>query len=455
MKPSLVLSFCVLLLLADTLTAQTAPSGKTELAGRAERFVDLLARGSFEEAAQDFDDTMKGAAPPAKLREIWQSLQGQLGEFKRRTGVRVESAGAYQAAFVTSEFERSTVDLQVTFDAHRRIAGFFVVPVRAPAAPPAAAPPSVGKDAFREREVKVGSGKWELPGTLTLPRGKGPFPAVVLVHGSGPNDRDETIGPNKPFRDLAWGLATRGIAVLRYEKRTRHYGDEIAAVSGLTVQEETVDDALAGVALLRKTEGVDPRRVFLLGHSFGGMLAPRIGKRDSEIAGYVLLAAATRPIEDAMIEQLSYIASLDGAVGEDEKKQLDELKAEVAKIKALTDADKDSKERVLGAPPSYWLDLRGYDAPAAAKTLNRPMLVLQAESDYMVTMTDFAAWKKALEGRQNVTFKSYPNLNHIFAEVEGKDSPGSYLKPGRVAEAVIDDIATWIKGVPAPWLRPQ
>jgi dienelactone hydrolase len=452
MKPSLALSFCALLLCAEILTAQTAPPDKDRLAERAERFVDLLSRGGFEEAAQDFDDTMKGAAPPAKLREIWQSLQGQLGTFKRRAGVRVEPVGAYQAAFVTTEFERSAVDLQVTFDSHGRIAGFFVVPVRAPATPSA---PTAGKEAFREREVKVGSGKWELPGTLTLPQGKGPFPAVVLVHGSGPNDRDETIGPNKPFRDLAAGLAARGIAVLRYEKRTRHYGDEIASVPGLTVQEETVDDALAGVALLRKTDGVDPRRVFILGHSFGGTLAPRIGRRDAEIAGYVLLAAAARPLEDAMVEQLSYIASLDGTVNEEEKKQLDGLKAEVAKVKTLADAAGDSKDRVLGAPPSYWLDLRGYDAPAVAKTLNRPMLVLQAESDYMVTMTDFAAWKKALDGRQNVTFKSYPGLNHVFMEVEGKDSPASYMKPGRVAEAVIDDIAGWVKSVPAPWLRPQ
>jgi hypothetical protein len=126
--------------------------------------------------------------------------------------------------------------------------------------PPAYAVPS----SFHEKNVTVGAGtEWALPATLTLPVGNGPFPAIVLVHGSGPNDRDETQGPNRPFQDLAWGLASQGIAVLRYDKRSRVHPGKLTALANLTVKDETIDDALAAVALLRETPEIDPKRKML------------------------------------------------------------------------------------------------------------------------------------------------------------------------------------------------
>ena len=235
--------------------------------------VDRLARQDFQGAAAHFDDAMKAAMPPEKLPEVWTAIQGQIGAYKRRVAVRTEKQGMYEIVFVTAEFERSTVDFKVAIDGTGKIGGFFIVPSQ-----PAAeyAPPAyVHREAFGEREVTIdagGSGEWSLPGTLTVPAGAGPFPAVVLVHGSGPNDRDETVEASKPFRDLAWGLASRGVAVLRYEKRTRQYAAKVAAMKSFTVQQETVDDAVAAAALLRHTQGIDPKRVFVLGHSLGAML---------------------------------------------------------------------------------------------------------------------------------------------------------------------------------------
>jgi dienelactone hydrolase len=406
----------------------------------AARFLDQLAAGNYQAATVGFADAMKAAAPPEKLAEIWTSLQSQLGPYKKRIGLRTEKQGAYTVVVATTEFERGTVDLRVGVDDAGRVAGFFIVPPSQASAeytPPA----YVNKEAFREREVTVGSGEWALPGTLAMPVGKGPFPAVVLVHGSGPNDRDETVEAAKPFRDLAWGLASRGIAVLRYEKRTRQHGSKLAAVPDFTVRQETVDDAVAAAALLRGTEGIDPGRVYVLGHSLGAMLVPRIGQQDPKIAGFIVMAGAARPLEDVILEQVTYLAGLDGTVSDEEKKQIEGLRQEVAKVKALQPG---AAGAVLGAPASYWLDLKGYNPPEAAKALGRPLLVLQGERDYQVTLDNFEAWKKALAGRKGVTFKSYPRLNHLFIEGEGKSGPSEYGKPGHVAEAVLADVARWI-----------
>jgi dienelactone hydrolase len=312
-------------------------------------------------------------------------------------------------------------------------------------------PAYVVPGAFDVQELTVGAGRaWPLPATLTRPKGKAPFPAIVLVHGSGPNDRDETLGANKPFRDLAEGLASQGIAVLRYEKRTKQHGARmVASSSSFTIKDETIDDALAAVALLRQTPGVDAKKIFVLGHSLGGMLVPRIGMADKRVAGFVVFAGATRPLEETLVRQFEYLAALDGTVSEAERANIEETKRQAARIKELKAGDAattSAPQLLLGAPPAYWLDLRGYDPPQAARSLKRPMLILQGERDFNVTMLgDFRSWYAALANRKEVEFKSYPKLDHLFYEGEGAASGADYANPRNIPRYVIDDIAAWVR----------
>ena len=306
------------------------------------------------------------------------------------------------------------------------------------------------KDTFTETEVEVGMEGWLLPGTLSLPKGNGPFPALVLVHGSGPNDRDESLGPNKPFRDLAWGLAPQNIAVLRYDKRTKIHGQKMIAQKDakLTVYEETIEDALAAADLLRETERIDTQNVFILGHSLGGMLVPRIANADSKNTGFIIMAGPTRPIEDLFVEQIEYISLLDGKMSNEEKANLEKIKSAVQKIKNITPENSNQMtERFLGAGADYWLDLKGYDPAEAAKSIDRPILILQGGRDYQVTMEDFEGWKMILSDKDNVEFKLYPAHNHLLIPGEGKCTPEQYQKLGHVDKVVIDDIVKWIEKV--------
>ena len=441
------LVFCLMLLpLLSHQQANVAP--EDDLIVKARVFIDALNKADFETAVRDFDATMMKVSGPDKLAEFWKQVPERMGAFKRQTAARRDQFGGYEVALITCEFEKVTLDARVIFDKEKKIAGFQFVPSLPPAKyePPPYADPAK----FEEREVTVGNDPWTLPATLAFPKGEGPFPALVLVHGSGPNDRDETIGPNKPFQDLAWGLASRGIAVLRHEKRTRIYGPKLVAdpkFASLTVKEEAVDDALEAVRLLTNTERIDRRRIFVLGHSLGGMLIPRIALsgKDLDIAGFIIMAGLTNPVPETYLRQMTYLLGLDGETSADDRKQLDEIKRDVARINALRDSDVGKTEKILNASPAYWLDLRGYYPPDIALKVNRPMLILQGSRDYQVTTEDFENWKKTLTGRADAEFKLYPKLNHLFAEGQGLPTPNEYsLVHSSVAEYVVSDIAAFI-----------
>ena len=408
------------------------------------QFVELLAKQDFAAAVARYDDTMAVALPEPKLRDAWQMVESQAGRFQKQLRARSQKVQGYDVVFVTCQFEKMALDTKVVFNSEGRVSGLFFVPAQPPMES-FGVPPYADTNLFREREFRVGSGEWTLPGTLSVPQAGHACPAIVLVHGSGPQDRDETIGANKPFRDLAWGLASRGIAVLRYEKRTKQYAEKLlASAASITLQDETVDDALAAVKALRSTQGIDPQRVFVLGHSLGGVAVPRIAKAEPGLAGIVVMAGSTRPLEELIVEQTRYIVSLEPKPSPEAQARLAEVESLMARVKKLSAADASSSELLFGAGPAYWLDLRSYDQVATAKLLKQRLLIIQGGRDYQVTKADFDSWKKGLEACPNVTFKLYPELNHLFMRGVGKSTPSEYEKPGNIAEAVVADIAAWI-----------
>lgn len=420
-----------------------APS--RDIVPAAKGFVESLGKDDFTSAAQQFSPEMKAALPGDKLRETWQAVTAETGPFRAVATTRQTTQMGYQVVFVTTQFEKKTLDVKVVFDRQGRVSGLWFAPSEAAtsSAAQAEAPPV----SVRESAMVIGSESWALPGTLALPATNGTYRAVLLVHGSGPNDRDETVGANKPFRDLAWGLASRGIAVLRYEKRTKAHAAQCAAsLANLTVKEEVLDDALTAVSRLRETDGIDPNHVFVLGHSLGGMLAPRIGALETNLAGLIILAGATRPLEDLVMEQTAYLLSLDGSPSAEGQKQLDALRKQVAAVKSLRPSSASSSQVLLGAPAKYWLDLRAYNPVKTAEGLTLPLLILQGGRDYQVTRADYEGWAKALATHTNVTLKLYPQLNHLFITGEGKSAPAEYGHAGHVAEEVVEDIARWIRG---------
>jgi fermentation-respiration switch protein FrsA (DUF1100 family) len=414
-------------LLSIVLAAQQAQ----DPAALARKALDLLLSEKYAEFHQVATADVQKGLPVPELAKLGAQIKNY-GAVETIGDAAVTKSGPNSVVTIPVKFAKQNINFRVVINGSGLVAGFFQLPGAVNWQRPEYSKP----DSFKEREVTVGDGEWKLSGTLTVPNGSGPFPAAVLVHGSGPNDRDETVGGAKVFKDLAEGLASRGIAVLRYEKRTKQYGARVAAIKNYTVEEETVEDAVKAIALLRTLPEIDGQKVFVIGHSLGGYVAPRIAEQDGKLAGLVLMAANARPMEDLLVEQMQYL----GVTGV----PLDNAKVLQAKVKKLEPGDDDAPA-IGGLPAAYWVDLKGYDPAAAAKNLGLPMLILQGERDYQVTMTDFGRWKSAAGTAKNVVMKSYPPLNHLFIAGEGKSLPAEYNKPGHVAPAVIEDIAAFIK----------
>ncbi len=296
--------------------------------------------------------------------------------------------------------------------------------------------------AYTERDFSVGAGDLPLPGTLAMPEGAGPFPAVVLVHGSGPLDRDSTIGPNHPLRDIAHGLAERGIATLRYDKRTRVHPLAVASDPEFGVDEESTHDTVAAVTALRATPGVDPDRVFVFGHSLGAMLTPRIVQQADGAAGGIMLAASPRSMLDLIPEQMERMGGIQGAGPVALAARLESIHDLIARLRAGEETP--DATAILGASAGYFRSADALDPVADARALRQPLLVLHGGHDIQVTDADWQSWVDAFADDPRVTLKRYPGLGHLGIVADPDRPMATYLEPGTLDEGLVDDVAAWI-----------
>ena len=399
--------------------------------------IDKLTNNKIGDFYSYFDENMKKQVSQTDVQKLWVDLIAVYGTFDYyKTDITLVSKDGYQIADVPCIFKNGSVTLRLTLNSKGEISGFFITENTTA---------SNSLQLAHDTEVTFGSEAYPICGSLTLPEGDGPFPAVILVHGSGPNDRNEQIGPNLPFMDLAEQLSAQGVAVLRYDKRTYLYGSELAALTDITVQDETIDDAVYAFEYLKTLDTINAEQIYIAGHSLGGYLIPRIAAQTPEAAGYILLAASARPLEDMMLEQTEYLLGLEKNLDDASKQKLLKQTSDmVSAVKSLTPDTELTAEQLGGVPASYWLDLKNYDPIAEIQQIEKSILILQGGRDYQVTKTDYDLWLSAFNEYSDVHYRFYDNLNHLFMSGTGKSIPDEYQQKGTVDTAVGTDIVNFV-----------
>ncbi len=425
------------LAMCSTYAATLRASDDGSAIERARSLFELIRTEQYGAFVAESDATMQRVLPAEKVKQAWVGMTGAYGDYKRELRTSVTKQGKLTVVQLVCKFERGAIEVSLTLDADNKAAGLFFKPTSEGVA--YEPPDYVDESRFTETKTTIDAGGYPLDAYICMPKGKATSPAVVLVHGSGPHDADESIFSTKPFRDIAWGLASRGVASIRYVKRTKAYPMAVAP-DKITIEHEISDDAIAAATMMMKRQDVSG--VYIIGHSLGATAAPYIADRTPGLAGIILLAGAARPIEDLVVEQVTYIANVDGVVTNEEQKQIDKTIKAATKIRNKTAKPTD---QLLGAPAAYWITLHKLRPTEIAATLSLPTLIIQGGRDYQVTDDDFAKWKAALKDKDNVTFKRFAKMDHLFHKGSGPSKPADYQEKGYVHASVIKYIARWIE----------
>ena len=413
--------------------------GVVALMNRSGDFFEAMNAGKFEEATAYFDPTLQAQVKPETLKGLWDKLNTQIGKYEALDIVQSKTEGEFFVVIVEGKFEKDSQRFLLAFNKAEKMVGFYLQP-NAPATT-YTLPAYADTSKVTQTEVKIKGAQNDLVGMLTKPKTGSNFPVVILVHGSGPGDMDQSVGAVKPFKDIALGLAAQGIASIRYVKRTLVHPQEYKGA--FTVKEEVTNDAVTAVNLAKTFPELNKKQIYVFGLSLGGMLAPRIATLAPDVKGIILAAAPARKFTDLILEQNNYMFSLVKDTS-DATKQMFNKSLEVmetTRLNKLGNIKPDSL--IVGLPASYWVDINNYDQVATAKKLSQRIMVIQGGMDFQVSEADYKIWSTALGKKANLKF--YPELNHPLTVQTEKGTAEQYKKPANVAEVVINDVAAWIK----------
>ena len=408
----------------------------TELNEKKELARDIvmsLVNGDFESVAALFDADMDRAVGGVDgLRSGWDSLIGLTGEFISIINIEFEYIEPYEIYVVTSRHENSGTTAQIVFSEDGLLSGLRI---NLTANPEDTIEPNADGDGFTEIAGILGEGtEYPLNCILSIPdRGADKYPAVVLVHGSGSTDMNETAYGIAVFKDISDHLAQNGIAVLRYDKRTYAHSIRISIDYGdeLTVWEETIDDAVLAKEYLAQFDMIDTDRVYVIGHSLGGMLAPRI-VQEANYAGGIIMAGSLRSLLDIIYDQHIYFFEA-ADLTDDERSEM------IAQME-------EAHEMFFGISEIYIRDLDTHLIPELLTESGKPFLIIQGAKDFQVYAdVDFALYKEIAQGHEQIEFRLYENLNHLFT-VSTMETPTieDYIPGSKVDPAPLEDIVQWI-----------
>ncbi len=399
----------------------TAASGDTDYVELSKKLIDDILNDDFKPAMELFSENCKAQLTEEMLLEGWKGIKEEGGNFIGLKDFTKEIQMGMTVVTTVMDFEKNDFDFMLAYNDKGEIEGImFTYHQEEEIAPQVTA-------TFAETCIKVG--EKELDGMLTMPKNAEKPPVVILIQGSGQHNMNEGSGELATFNELAHGLAERGIATIRYNKRFFQYPD-LAGDGNYTVEEEILEDAAAAVKLAKSY--VDEGKVsgiFVMGHSLGGCVAPSIAKANSDVQGIISLAGTPRDLAEVVIDQLT--AQRDAAEVGAQKDSIQELLDDAAVMKEGNDKD----ATLLGWGYNYYNSLRELNIGETAKSLDIPMLFLQGDSDVQVYPDkDFPLWKEYLEGKDNCTYKLYEGLGHSFSDEDG-----------HLNKQVLDDTAEFVK----------
>lgn len=425
------------------LCALCSEAQQADLLKQTNAIIRYLQYREFDQVYQLLDPaTMQRQISADELEMMWDGFIEKYDSIQTVHEPDVKKKDTLWVSETKIDFVKKSFILQLSFNKEGVICGLFLRNINLPYSPPA----YVNTLSFYEQKLTIAAKGIVNEGVLSVPKTSSMPPLVIIVGGSGPTSMDATSGSNKPYKDLAWGLASKGVAVYRYNKRTCNKENLIKQdLLTFGLKEEYADDLKALIQYFQRSGKIDPERIYILGHSQGGFMLPYFAKENnSKIKGYISLAGNFSTIAEMLPYQFRYLQSLssDTAV-------VQAYNAYIAKAgymqRNATNPKASPDSMISGMTVHYMLDMEKNKPANLVKYISaKPVLLIQGGRDYQVPVTELELWKNALRNSCCATFKTFDKLNHLMLEGEGISGPAEYSIPSNIPEYVPGLISEWI-----------